>query len=217
MTNAELKKKILEATEQEWFKTISAIFSFPLTQPLSFTGLSAIYAFVNQQTNGWNTFDRLPDELSQSKTYFTTIKNAIINFVNNYSQQKASTLNTYWQNQVSNRINGNQRPLPYNIPETEFLIKVYQDTPNYFQGAYHYLLRTNSYNINNPDFLYGAILAYEFALKDKTEITNRRKAEQSSISKLRTDFQKYLSESEQQIVKHLNNANTNYAEIILTI
>jgi len=60
--------------------------------------------------------------------------------------------------------------------------------------------------------LYGAILAYEFTLKDHTEITERRNAEKSSMSRLRADFQKYLSDSEIQLSEHLHNANTNYTE-----
>jgi len=32
MTNAELKKQISEAPEQEWFKTVSVTFNFSLTQ-----------------------------------------------------------------------------------------------------------------------------------------------------------------------------------------
>ena len=220
MTNAELKKKISGAVEQDWFKTISATFNLPLTQQLSFTGLSAIYEFVNQQITGWENFDSLPNELSQSKTYFTNIKNMIISFVNNYSQQNTNNLRNYWQSQVLNHINAiNSRfqPLPYNIPETDFLVTVYQNYPSYFQGSYHFLLKTNNYNLNNPDFLYGAIIAYEFVLKDKTEIPNRREVERKSISKLRSDFQKYLSESEQQLATHLNEANTSYDDYVKRI
>ncbi|MDR1760500.1 MAG: hypothetical protein LBR60_08255 [Fibrobacter sp.] len=214
MTNAELKKKISEAPEQEWFKTISVSFSFPLTQQLSFTGLTAIYEFINQQIDGWSEYNNLPNELNQSKIYFTNIKNSIIPFVNAYSQHNVNVLKSCWQSRVAIHfnINPNQRPLPYNIPQIDFLMKIHQDTPSYFQGAYHFMLKTNSYNINNPDFLYGAILVYEFTLKDHTDIAERRNAEKSSISKLRADFQKYLSESEQQLTTHLSNANTNYTD-----
>ena len=76
MTNAELKKKISEATEQEWFETISVTFDFPLTKQLSFTftGLSAIYEFINQQINGWDKYENLPNELNQCSDYFNEIK-----------------------------------------------------------------------------------------------------------------------------------------------
>lgn len=214
MTNTELKKKISEATEQEWFKTISITFHFPLTHELTLTGISAIYEYVNQQIDGWDSLGNLPHELNQSKTYFTNIKNGIVNFVNNYYNQNARNLGTYWQSQVANHINTNThlKPLPFNIPEIDFLIKINQDFPIHFQGAYSFLLKTINGNVNNPDFLYGAILAYEFLFRDHTEISNRRNAERNSISKIRRDFQKYLSESEQQLADHLNNANTKYTE-----
>lgn len=219
MTNAEIKKKISEAPEQEWFKTITVSFDFLPLEQQSFTGLTATYEFINQQINGWEGFDNLPDELNRSKTYFANIKNAIIDFVNKHSQQNASTLKAYWQNVVSYQKNAtsNYKPIPYNIPETEFLLNVYKTVPNYFKGAYGFLLKTNNYNISNPDYFYGAILVYEFLLKDKSEITNRRKSEQNSISKLRNDFQKYLSESEQQLSTHLSEANSNFTSYVKKI
>jgi|GEM_PF-338342 len=233
MTNAELKKKIAEAPEQEWFKNISATFNFALTQSQSFSGLSAIYEFVNQQVEGWAKLGQgqLPPELRQSIIYFTAVKNAISTFTNNYFQQNTNSLNNFWQNQVANSINNiaqpavygrpqqkivNQPILLYNIPQVDFLVKVYENTPNYFQGAYSFMLGTN-YNINSRELLYGAILAYEFTLKDHTDITERKNAEKSSISRIRADFQKYLSESEQQLATHLNKANTDFADYVQKI
>jgi len=74
MTNAELKKKISEAKEQEWLRSVSVIFAFPLSQNISFIGLSAIYEYINQQIDGWSKFENLPDELRRSKTFFENIK-----------------------------------------------------------------------------------------------------------------------------------------------
>ncbi|MDR3236370.1 MAG: hypothetical protein LBT48_06565, partial [Prevotellaceae bacterium] len=228
MTTTELKNKIAEAIEQEWFKTISVNFSFAVGEQMSIEGVSAIFEFVNQQVEGWEKFNNLPSELKQNKTYFTAVRDAIATFTNNYLQQNETNLNSSWQNQVVNPINNivsqpsnvrqvngrrqivNQPILPYNIPEVEFLLKVHKETPKYFQGAFHFLLRTdqnNQSNIAQPDFFYGAILAYEFLLKDHTKITERRNAEKSSISKIRNDFQKYLSESESQIIEHIKKTN----------
>ena len=216
MTNEELKKKISEAKEQEWYKTVPVIFPFPKGHQ-SVTGLSAAYEFINQQIDGWGEYENLPDEFNQCKTYFENIKNVIVSFVNAYSQDQENSLRQRWQNIVAKYIdNRNLTPLPYNIPEIDFLIKVYQDTPNYFQGAYHSLL-SNNFSLSNLDLLYGAILAYEFKLKDHTDITERRKTEKRSITKLRTDFQKYLSESEQQLATHLNDANASYADYVKKI
>jgi len=220
MTNTELKKIISENSQQEWFKNIRVTFTFPLNIQITFIGVSAIYEYVNQQINGWGKYENLPTQLTQCKTYFVNIKNAIDSFITNYSQNDANVLEHYWHSQVVARIgiNANQNPLPYNIPQVEFLLKVYNDTPNYFSGAYNFLFKIiDNYSITNPDFLSGAILAYEFTLKDYTTITERRNAEKSSLSKLRNDFQKYLSESEEQLITHLNNANTNYTDYVKKI
>lgn len=214
MTNSELKKRISEATDTEWYQNVKETFNFQyvnFTQPL--TGISAIYEFVNQQITGWDKNEgTLPNELIQSKTYFTNIKNKIIQFVNSYTNQSGNNLNSFWQ-QIRNFINDtSQKPLPYNLPQTEFLLKVYKETPAYFQGAYNFMLGIANSNVNKKEHLFGAILTYEYILKDHTEITERRKAEQSSISKIRNDFQKYLSESETQLLDHLRNTNTKYEE-----
>jgi len=152
MTNEELKKKIAEATEQEWFITILVTFPFPMSKQ-SFNGLSAVYEFVNQQIDGWNQFVNIPEELKQCKTYFENIKNAIVNFVNSSFQLPADALKKQWKSQVENRINDvNQRPLPYNLPLVEFLVRVYQETPDYFQGAYCFLFDTkNNCSVSNQN------------------------------------------------------------------
>jgi len=214
MTNEELKQKISEALEQEWFKTVSVTFSFPIPPHLTFKGVSAIYEYVNQQVDGWSKYDDLPRELGQSNACFVNIKDAIIRLVNSYSQHSEQTLRTFWSNQVAGQIN--KGPLPYNIPEIVFLVKVHQDTPGYFQGAYNFITGTSA-STNSRELLYGAILAYEFSLKDHTCVTERRNAEESSMSKLRADFQKYLSESEQQLLEYLNKANAKYAEYVKNI
>lgn len=219
MTIKELKQIIANVPEQEWFKNISITFYFSFNQNINLTGLSAIYEFVNQQIDGWNKYDELPSELKQSISYFNNIRNAIIGFVNSYSQDNQNTLKAYWQNNVIKYLNTDisPKPLLYNTPEVEFLIKLYKEKRTYYNGAYDYLLKTNNNNYNNSDFLSGAILAYEFIFKDSTEITKRREAEQSSISKLRSDFQKYISVSEEQLATHLNNANNNYENYVKKI
>jgi hypothetical protein len=219
MTNSELKHKIAEAADIEWYKNVKETFNFHYVDFVQqITGVSAIYEFVNQQISGWDKYsDSLPGEFKQSKTYFVNIKNQIIQFVNSYNNQTGNNLNSYWQN-VRNQINNlNSKPLPYNVPQTEFLLKVYKETPNYYQGAYHFVLGTNNYNVNNRDNLYGALLAYEFTLKDHTQIVERRKVEQNSISKIRSDFQKYLNESETELLEHLKKSNNSYQEYVKKI
>ena len=211
MTTIELKTIIASAKNPEIFTTVESTFNyFYIGESLHLTGVSAIYEYVYQQLTGWEEFENLPNELIQCKNYFANIKNGIIQIVNNHVKSKTNNLSANWQNSVGSAINNlNQKPLPYNNPYSVFLIKIYQEAPNYFKGAHSFLLGINS---TNRDSLYGSILAYEFMLKDNSDITERRNAEKSSISKLRTDFQKYISESEQQLSEHLHNANVSYNE-----
>lgn len=215
MTNAEFKKKIVEAADFEWFKNLQETFNFPyLNNSQTFIGLSSLYEFINQQINGWNKIEQpLSKEFEASKTYFLTIRNQIIHFVNTYITYPGQSLNSYW-NSIKNQIhNVNSKPLLYNIPQTDFLLRIKKETPEYFQGAYNFIIGSD-YTVNRKELLYGAILAYEFTLKDKTEITERKKTEQISISRIRNDFQKYLNESEKVVVEHINNTNKVFNEYV---
>lgn len=213
MTNTEFKKKIAAATDSEWFKNVQVTFNFPYIDiTISLKGITAIYEFVNQQISGWEAIEKpIPNEIQQSQAYFQNIKNQIIQFVNSYLYQQGSNLNSHWSN-AKNTINRtNQKPFTYDSPYTEFLIRIFKENSNYFLGAYNCITETN-FNINNKYHLFGAILAYEFILKEKSKIAERRKAEQVSITKLKTDFQKYLTESEVQLTNHLNVSNKKFTE-----
>ena len=218
MTNKELNQKIAKATDLEWHKKVEETFNFSYVGIVqTITGVSAIYEYVNQQIRGWEKFEEpLPDQLIESKNYFINIKTQIVQFVNTYTETETGNLNHYWSASKSqiNAIHG--KPIPYNSSQAEFLIQVYKESPTYFLGAYNSLVGQD-YNVNTRELLYGAILAYEFTLQDKTEIANRKKAEQKSISKLKIDFQNYISESETEVVEHLKNTNEKYDEYVTHI
>lgn len=218
MTNKEFKKKISETTDPEWFKNISVTFNFSYVNiNQHITGLTAIYEYVYQQIEGWNNVAAtLPTELENSKNYFNQLKNSIIQFVNSYYNETGNNLTSYWRKIQNGFLNTNSFPLPYNIPETAFLIRVHKENPQYFHGAYVFLIG-NNFNIKNKDSFFGALLAYEFSRKDNSEIVERRNAEKSSISKIRNDFQKYLTESENIVVDHIKNTNDKYEEFIKKI
>ena len=218
MTNIEFKKKIAEATDPEWFKNISATFNFSYVNVnQQITGLTAIYEYVNQQIEGWSKVDvNFPSELENSKIYFNKLKESILQFVKIHSTETSNNLAIYWKKSQDYISNTNNFPLPYNIPESEFLIRVYKENPRYFNGAYVFLFG-NNFNINNKDSFFGALLAYEFNQKGNSEIVERRNAEKSSISKIRNDFQKYLIESESIVVDHIKNTNDKYVEFVKKI
>ena len=220
MTTEEFKALILTSASQAWLEKVKVTFNFPyINFNPTFTGITAIYEFANQQVSGWEKMQNLPAELTQSKTYFTNVKNCLVQFATQTTQSQ-NHLDYHWNNgnnnpsSVINNPLKYGKPLPYDRPEIEFLLKVRQETPQYFDGAFRFITYASNdgeIRFNSKDSFAGAVQAYEFTLKDHTEITQRRDAEKSSITKIRNDFQKYLSESEQQLINHLAEAKQNYA------
>lgn len=217
MTVKELREKIATATDLKWFQEIESTFNFPLAKfNHSFKGVSAIYEFASQQLKGWLAITPLPRELETHKRYYEDIIRQIEWLVNGYNSHTGNSLTSTWNAQVGNYINNSQNErFLYNSPEIGFLLNVQKNFPQRFQGAYKTII---GHQINNArDELFGALMAYEFIDNDTSEITQRRNEEKKSISKIRSDFQGYLSNSEAELVNHLANANqqfTDYAQKI---
>ncbi|WP_396212761.1 DUF6161 domain-containing protein [Flavobacterium sp.] len=218
MTNSEFNKKILEANDIDWFKNVEETFNFPyINVSIKQKGISAIYKFLNQQIEGWDKTENLPTEFENSKNYFLRLKQQILDFVNSYIQSEESTLQGNWRTIINSINNVGSFPFVFNCPETEFLLKINTETPQYFSAAYNFITNGNSLNSNGRDNLIGYILAYEFKQKDKSDLTERRNAEKLSLSKIRSEFHKYLSESEQELITHLKNTNEDFEEHIKQI
>jgi uncharacterized Tic20 family protein len=218
MTNRELKTKISKLEQPDWFNTIEENFNFHYSNYNNkFIGVSSIYEFVLQQINGWEKLDILPYELQQSLYYFQEIRNGIINFIENYSTD-ISNRQYCWSQYVSSRINSTgQYPLLFNTPEVDFLLKVNKETPQYFPGSFHTLIHKNISNYSDLNSFFGALLVYEFSMKDFTSITERKNSEKKSINTLRTEFENYLNESEKTLSTHLSNSNSEYNEYVKKI
>jgi hypothetical protein len=218
MTKAELNKKIAESVNYEWFETPQEIFNFHYVNiVMTFTGVSAIYEYVNQQVNGWEGIEQdLPNEFIQSKQYFKTIQSLIIQFVQSYSDSDINQLNGQWSTVKNAIAQTNPKPITYDSSITSYLIDLYSNSRDYFQGAYNFIFGI-SYSINDKNLFFGAVLAYEFALKDKTEITGRKKQEQKSISRLKNDFQKYIQKSEIEVVDYIEKTHSSYKDYVQKI
>ncbi|GAB2527241.1 DUF6161 domain-containing protein [Rufibacter soli] len=213
MTNSEVKSAISNAINIEWHKEIEETFNYSyIDLAQSFIGVSAIYEYTNQQIKGWKSIkEDLPSELSASLIYFENVKNAIIHFIQNYTKSQDSNLLHYWSS-VRNTINNTSSyPLPYNAPQTYFLLTTYKESPKYYNGAFNFVTNSNPAT-HSKELFFGAILAYEYSLKDRTEITGRRKTEQKSLNNLKADFQEYLSASEKEIIDHLRKTNKDFED-----
>jgi hypothetical protein len=212
MTTNEIRKIIADSEFSDWLNSVNLQIEYPhLDFDQTLTGFSSVFKFLEQQINGWEKFgENIPNELKASKKQFSTFKTRLENYINSYvinSNHNESQLNNYW-NSEKNQIQNNKTLFVYDSPITEFLINIHRDVPKYYAGAYNFVM--GNYNFSNKDSMIGHLLAYEFELKDYTELTKRRNKEKSSIGKLRNDFRNQLSESETQLSEHLKSANTEF-------
>jgi hypothetical protein len=218
MTKTEFNKLVAKSTNFEWFKSQAVDFNFHYVQfNKHIESVSAIYEFVNTQTLGWKKHDgTLPNQFVQVLNYFESIETSIIQLVQNYSESDVNQLNRHWQQVNSNINNYNLKPINYDSTITSFLIELYKKQPNYFEGAYNFLFGI-SYETRTKDSFIGAVIAYEFTVKDITEITGRKVQEQKSINRLKADFLDYIEKSEIAYLENIHEANsvfTKYSEKI---
>jgi len=201
MTLSELKKKVAESTNKEWFQNRQLDIDYPHIQyRISLTGIVSIFDFVSKQVQGFDKYESLPKELQTIRTRFNNIKNKITDLVTN------DTKNDYeWNNHI-NQLTGNSSIIfPSDAPETEFLLKLSKDFSEYYRGAYEFLSGTTP-SPTAKNNLMGYLMAYEFVMKDKSTIVERKESEKKSISRIRTEFQQQLSEAENQLTEYLATA-----------
>jgi len=211
MNLKELKSTIQNSQSPDWFKNISISLNFEtigLTEKLE--NFSSIYLFFQKQTEGWVTLESIPSTLQSSVDFFTSILKSLDQIVNKAESWNESQLVNQWNN-ISRMVSSNQTKnvFTFDCPETEFLIKVNKEQPDYNQELFTFLCALNyNQNIapNTAKSFIAYTMAYEFIQKDHTLITERRNPEKSSLTRLRNDFNKYLSKSEEHLNEYLDNA-----------
>ncbi|MFN8261811.1 MAG: DUF6161 domain-containing protein [Chitinophagales bacterium] len=213
MTLTEFKKKIDESSDPVWLNGLSVNLNYAhINYKQQLNGITAIMEFVSQQIDGWNKLgDHLPRELDNCKNQFESIQTRILQLI--AQSQNFNTRNSYWS-QISSMLNPtNIAMFIYNCPETDFLIKTHKQLPHLYPGAYSFILGSFNASLNNKNNFTGAILASDFLIKDYSEVTSRVESEKKSITQIREDFQKYLSESESEVTafkERLKDKNIEY-------
>jgi hypothetical protein len=211
MDPKELKEIVADSANVEWLNNIDTTFNFPqinLSIPLK--GITAIYEYVFLQTKYWQEVSWIGNpHLQGSRNYFASLTQSLGNFISNYAKTDTQTLSNNWTD-IRNKIQDTSNfRFPYDTPEAAFLIQLYQSNRDYFYGGYLFLTKQHI-NYNDWNELNGMLLAFEFSQRNFSEITARRDPEKKSISRLKSEFQQYLSKSEQQLIEHLANANELY-------
>ena len=210
MTNKQLKSSLLNAQTPDWFKDINLNLNFKVIGVIEhLQGFSSIYLYFQKQVKGWNNLDNTPTTLKNSIDFFTNTLDNLNLFVPQAVTWDENQLNSKWSNVSRNITNQIRNVFTYDCPETEFLIKINEEQPEYTKDVFNFLVAFSSnqgISLNNPKSLTAYFMAYEFIQKDYTEITARRNAEKASITRLRNDFNNYLSKSEEHLNDYLNEA-----------
>jgi len=213
MTTKEFRSKIAESEQTEWYNAAELSINYShINFKNELTGFSSIHQFLSQQIKGWSDLsENLPNEFTESQRHFETLRIRLETFVNNNRNSDENTLTRNWQSEQST-FKQNRNYFTYDSPQSKFLIDIKDNVPDAYIGAYKYIVGT--FELNTKEKLIGNLLAYEYDLKDHTEITNRRNSEKSSISKIRNDLRKQLSESEIHLTEHLSKASGDYKNYV---
>lgn len=214
MTLTDIRRNILESVEPNWFNNVETTFNFSyVNTKIPLKGVSTVYEFVLKQIEGWSKYgNNIPTELSNSVIYFNEIRGQIDSLINNHKNSELNILQNHWNNINAFITDTRLFPLKFNSPEVEFLLKVNQEYQGSFASAYNFTINSNNFNLNNKQSLIGAILAYEFSLKDTSQIVKRSASERSSIKTIENELEKHFSEAESHLSLHLKMINDKYFE-----
>lgn len=200
MTLAGLNDILSNAQDPEWFNKVQTHLNFPsVNYSHTYIGLPALYKFISDQEAGWSALEEITtSNFSNSVEFFAHLKSTIIQHVNPLIDSTDANRDSMWQNTILQKTYTRKENIfLFNSPEVLFLMNVKRDYPASYDGAYNFIIGSvNGNSVSTKNNLIGSILAYEFTLKNISQITERRNAEKQSISSLRNNFGKYISENE---------------------
>lgn len=220
MTKTEFKKLIAESTSLEWFKTKKFTLTCPNTSfSREFIGIIPLYDFLFSEVKSWDENALpIPQQLNESKAYFSSIKKKIESFVETYSKQDGNQINNFWSNsQIHTFLNSSNYIFTFDQPETTFLIDLHNKDPKYLHGAFYFLTNQMNSILNQKDTFIGASLANEFFGKSTLHKYSRKDAEQKSFDKLRQEFEQTIQDASSTVIDHLKNSNEKFDEYTKSI
>ncbi|OQP47945.1 DUF6161 domain-containing protein [Niastella populi] len=204
MTISELKTNVSESSNLEWFNNRFVNLNYShIGFKETITGITAIYEFLYRQIEGFSSIkDQLPDEIKKSQSIFEKACKIIANIVN-LNQENENE----WNNVRTQLERENPFKFIYNSSITQFLIKLFNSQPNYYHGAYDFITSPHLQNIHDKNRFAGYLFACEFLSKDYNGVANRVEAELSSVTNIKKDLHKYLTESEKHLTEYLSKSH----------
>ncbi|CAM3545405.1 DUF6161 domain-containing protein [Flavobacterium gelidilacus] len=216
-------RKLVESSHfKEQLNSIAVTIRFEYSNSkIELKGIQSIYKFIYDQVIGWNKIEKIPPYFLASKMHFEVLKSSLVSLASytelnlqNRFENKFRQLQRDLNNEKGNR---NDFIFIYDSPETDFLISVYNKKSTYFNGALDYITDANLNYRNDHDYFTGLLLAYEFKNQAESEIPKRRNSEKLSLSQLKTKYNEYIVEAEQQLNSNLSDAKDNLTNHFETV
>lgn len=197
------------------------IFLDHLNSKIELKGVQSIYKFVYDQVIGWNKVKSLPSYFLMSKIHFEHLKSLLINITSyddlSYQFNFEQDLLNLQKVLIKNKNNSNDYIFIYDAPETDFLISVHEKDISLFNGAIDYITKSNKNHSNDINYFTGSIYAYEFAHQGNSEILQRRNSERLTLNQIRSKFNDYMVEAEQQLNANIVDAKENLTNHFETV
>lgn len=208
MVSSEFIEAVNNSAKKDWLE--KRVLNLNLTSfnyQNKIEGIVPIYEFISRQVEGYKKLEKLPSEIQNSQNRFIRAENAIKKYILEKNQDDYTLDNIL--SEISNQ--GNNTFL-YDLPETNFLIHIFIEYPNYYNGASEFIINNNTNNSNNKNYFIGYLLAHDF-LKNKKNIKNKaNEIEKKSIQNIREDFENLFKESNRILSEYFESTKAKYDE-----
>lgn len=216
------RKLVLDSPIKDKLNSLEATLNYPiLNTTIEFKGIQSIYKFILDQVIAWNEVENLPRYFKQSKLHFENLKSQIIQLSDYFNENNQNQFDGHWSVFVSYFTKEKNTNNYYNFlsdcPETDFILKVNNQNPNYTQGTIDFLTGSNININNNKEYFVGALYGYEFKNQANSEILSRRTSEKASLAQIRNKYNEYIVEAEQQLNSNLSDAKENLTNHFETV
>lgn len=212
----ELTELIAKSEYKEQLEKIALTINF-YDGDKTINGLYDLYKLIQEEKLAWSSLAIPRDSatrLRDSEELFTRLGSAIDDFIMSLTDvTNKSEVRTKWNNVYQNSYvhSYNNQVFSGTDATTHFLVSLEKNKPdnNFVSGALQIVLNENSK-------LKGSMLAYEFLMKD-SELPQRIDKERKSLNKIKSNYEKKLSEANTHLVEHISQSEAKVNEFATKI
>ncbi|WP_298120945.1 DUF6161 domain-containing protein [Flavobacterium sp.] len=192
-----------------------------LNSEIELKGIQSVYKFVYDQVIGWNKLKNIPTEFLVSKIHFENLKSSLVAVASYTDVNLQNRFNTdfaqFQNNLIKKKSNNTDFIFIYDAPETDFLISVNKKSRENFLGALNFITNSGVSQNRDRNYFTGLLLAYEFKHQGNSEISRRSSSEKLSLNQIKTKYNEYIVEAEQQLNSNLSDAKENLTNHFETV